>query len=302
MSANDVLEAYVGDVVRRLPRRERDEVGVELLGLLTEMLADRPHDAKGAVEDAQVLAMLRDFGTPAEVASRYRAPGMVIIPAEQTRAFVWTALLGVGLQWALTLPQVFAGQSVAQWWFSGGLGALWWPGFMLMMALAASALRSRGWLKRDWRPRVVDPDRVERLPAISGLVAIAAGVIFMVSLPWLAPAMPGPLPRVLAFDPDFLRVRAPLVLPLWLSDFALRLVVLSHGRWSRATRRVDVATSVAFIALLGWWIGGGPIFQAPLTDEGAKGALVLVIALIVFDLAMRLHRRRPRLRAPGHVA
>lgn len=302
MSANDVLEAYVGDVVRRLPRSDRDEVGAELHGLLTEMLADRAREAGGEANDALVLALLRDFGTPADVASRYRTPGIVIIPEEQTRAFAWTALLGVGLQWALTLPQVFAGQPLVQWWFRGGLGALWWPGFMVMMALLVAWLRAKGLFKPVWRPRVVDPDRVERLPAISGLIAIAAGITFMVGLPWLAPTMPDPLPQVFAFDPTFLRQRAPFVLPLWLGDFAMRLTVLSRGRWSRSTRRLDVAMSVAFVALLGWWIGAGPIFQAALTDDGAKGALLLVIGLILLDLAVRMFRRRPSLRAPERAA
>jgi len=299
MNVNDVIEAYVGDVIRRLPRRERAGIGVELRGLLTEMLDDRAQVEGKAADDAMVLAMLREFGTPAEVAVRYRPAGIVIIPADQTRAFAWQALLGVALQWALTLPRVFDGQPLAQWWLSWGLGAFWWPGFMVTMALLAAWLRAKGLFKPTWRPRLVDPDRVERLPAISGLVAMAAGIAFMISLPWLASAMPAPLPQVFAFDADFLRLRAPWVLPLWLGVFAVRVAVLSHGRWSALTRRLDLGLAFAFIALLVWWIGGGAIFQAALTDEGAKGALALVIALIVLDVAVGLYRQRPRIRMPG---
>ncbi|MET1163181.1 MAG: hypothetical protein ABWY48_11665, partial [Pseudoxanthomonas sp.] len=51
-------------------------------------------------------------------------------------------------------------------------------------------------------------------------------------------------------------------------------------------------------ALLVWWMTAGEIFQSPATDEGAKGALGLVVAIIVLDLAYRLYRRRPRMRAP----
>jgi len=131
MNPNDVIETYVVEVMRRIPRKERNDIGLELRALLGEMLAGRAADAGRAPDDAMVLAMLREFGTPAEVAARYTAPGLVIIPSEQTRSFTLATLLGVSLQWALSLPEVFDGRkSAAAWWLSWGLGALWWPGFM----------------------------------------------------------------------------------------------------------------------------------------------------------------------------
>lgn len=298
MSPNDVIEAYVVDVIRRVPRKERDEIGFELRGLLAEMLADRAQSQGKAADDAMVLAMLREFGTPAEVAARYRPPGIAIIPADQTKTFALTALAGLGLQWALTLPRVFEGQPLVAWWFTWGLGAFWWPGFMVTMAILSTALRHMGLFKPKWRPRVVDPDRVERLPSVLGLVFLAIAVAFMACLPWITDAMPGKVPEVLAFDPNFLRTRAPLALLLWGGMFAVRLVVLSKGRWSSSTRRLDVAISVAFALVLVWWIAAGDIFLAKPTDDGAKAALALVVAIIVASLVYELFRRRPQIRAP----
>lgn len=110
MNQNDVIEAYVADVMRGVPRKDRNEIGLELRGLLTEMLADRALSEDKAADDAMVLAMLREFGTPADIAARYRPPGVVIIPAEHTKSFALLSIGGVGLQWALTLPRVFEGQ------------------------------------------------------------------------------------------------------------------------------------------------------------------------------------------------
>lgn len=87
MNPNDVIEAYVADVMRRVPGRERNDIGLELRDLLTEMLADRAGAAATPADDALVLAMLRGFGSPAEVAARYRPAGVIIIPAEQSRSF-----------------------------------------------------------------------------------------------------------------------------------------------------------------------------------------------------------------------
>ncbi|SDQ33812.1 hypothetical protein [Pseudoxanthomonas sp. CF125] len=296
MSSNDVIEAYVAEVMRHLPRKERNEIGFELRDLLTQMLAERTQDA--ATDDA-VLDMLRDFGAPTEVAARYRPPGVVaIIPAEQTKTFALLSLGGIALQWALTLPRVFDGQPVVAWWFSWGLGAFWWPGFMVTMALIGMFARESGMFKRTWNPRTVDPERINRNAMAFGLAWYAIGVAFMICLPWTAALLPEPMPRIFAFDPTFLRERAPPVILLWLGGFATMFVAMLKGRWSKLTRRLSTAFALGFVVLLLWWMTAGNIFLSPATDEGAKAGLGLVVVIIVASLAYELYRRRPRIHAP----
>jgi hypothetical protein len=295
---NDVIEAYVADVIRRVPRKERNEIGLELRGLLTEMLADRALTDGKPADDAMVLAMLREFGTPADIAARYRPPGVIIIPTEQTRSFALLSLIGVGLQWALTLPRVFEGQHLSTWWFTWGLGSLWWPGFMAMIALVATGIRQTGLFKPIWRPRIVDPDRVNRGALAFGLIWFAIGVALMISLPWIVDLLPGALPQVLAFDTDFLQQRAWPVVVLWLADFLILMAVLSSGRWTQRLRRLDITTSLAWVALLAWWLAAGNMFLAKATNDGAKAGIALVILIVVVDLAYRLYRRRTRIHLP----
>lgn len=302
MNPNDVIQAYVVDVMRRVPAPGRDDIGLELHGLLAEMLADRAAGEARAADDAMVLAVLRDFGTPGEVAARYRPAGPVIIPAAQTRGFAIMALAGVALQWCLTLPGVFAGERFAGWWLGWGLGALWWPGFMVMMALAAMAWRAAGLPRAGWRPRLVDPERVDPRALAFGLLWFAVGAAFLIALPWTARLMPGALPRVFAFDPDFLRWRAPPVLLLWLASFVLLATVLRRGRWSPALRRVEAAVSLGFAALLLWWLAAGAIFQAPPTDDGARAGIGLVLLFILLNLAWRAWRGRTRIGHPRIAA
>ncbi len=298
-SPNKVIESYVVDVMRRIPAKDRNEVGLELRGLLTEMLDDRAQAAGRAADDVLVLAVLRDFGTPAEIAARYRPPGMLVIPAGQTRSFAMLSIIGIALQWALTLPQVFDGSlAISAWWLSWGLGAFWWPGFQAMMALLVAWLRSRGMLLPKWTPRIADPDRVARGGMIASLIGFAIAMGFMIALPWLVGLMPEPLARVLAFDPEFLRVRAWPVLVLWIGSFAIMVAVVRQGRQGVLTRRLELATSLGFVALLGWWVSVGNIFIEQPTNDGARGALVLVIVFIAIDIAVKLYRGRPRIRSP----
>lgn len=298
MNPNDVIESYVVDVMRRVPRKERDGIGLELRGLLDEMLADKAQAEGKPADDSMVLAMLRGFGTPAEVAARYRPPGVVIIPAEQTRAYALTSIIGVALQWAMTLPAVFEGERFSTWWLTWGLGSLWWPGFLMMTALVAAGLRHTGLFKSAWKPRMVDPERVNRGALAFAIGWIVIGITFMVSLPWIVDRLPGVLPQVLAFDADFLRQRAWPVVVLWLCSLATLSVVLYQGRWSPFMRRLEIAFNLGFIALLGWWLAADDMFQAKATNDGARACLVLVMVIMLADLAYRLYRQRTRIRAP----
>ena len=298
MNPNDVIESYVSDVIRRVPLKERNDIGVELRTLLSEMLDDRAQAAGRAPDDAMVLAMLREFGAPADIAARYRAPGFVILPPEQTRSFAWLSLGGIALQWALTLPRVAEGQSITAWWLTWGLGAFWWPGFLSMMALCAAWIRQWRTTPPAWSPRDVDPDRVHRGAMAFGLTWYAIGVALMICLPWIAAQLPEPFPRIFAYDPDFLRTRAWLIVVLWVTGFALLVHVLAKGRWTHAMRRLELAFSVAWLALLGWLIASGPIFVSKATTDGARFGLLLVFLVVLIDLGIKLYRTRPRLHAP----
>lgn len=296
MNPNDVIDTYIDDVTRRLPAGDRNGIALELRGLLAEMLDDRAATAGRPADDAMVMDLLRGFGTPAQVAARYRTPGEVIIPPEQTRTFALLSVIGMLLQWALTLPRVFTGeQPIVAWWFGAGLGAFWWPGFLVTMALLGLAFRRLRSAPPVITPRQIDADRVHRGALAFGLAGAAFGTALMISLPWLAPALPGPLPQILAFDPEFLRVRAWPVVILWAGSIATLVAALRQGRWTPALRRWGLILNAGFLVLLTWWLVGGNIFQASATDAGARVALGLVMVFIAIDVAITWRRR---LRAP----
>jgi hypothetical protein len=298
MNPNDVIDSYVEDVMRRVPAKDRDDVGLELRGLLAEMLEVKAATEGAVPDDSMVLAMLRDFGTPADIAARYQpSSDLVIIPAEQSRRFAILALGGVALQWALTLPSVFNGSlHVTKWWFTWGLGSLWWPGFLVTMAMIAAFVGQRR--RADAKPKAttLDSDRISRKGMAFGLVGGVLGAALVISLPWLGSSLPGPLPQVFAFDPAFLRDRAPPALVLWLGVFATQVAVMAKGRWTPRLRWLGIAFGAGFLALLCWWLGDGAIFLAKATNDGARAGLALVLAIVAIDLAVQLYRQRTRLR------
>ncbi len=302
---NAVIEAYVLDVVRRLPRQERNDVGVELRSLLTESLRDRAADAGRAADEAMALDIVREFGRPEEVAARYHPPGDPIIPPAQTTAFVWTGFIGIALQWATTLPLVFNGQlggasAIGAWWVTYGLGAFWWPGFLVSITIIAAFIRRR-WpaAPQAWRPKVLDRDQVNRSLHMLGFGAALAGIGIWVATAWFVLTNSSPAAKALAFAPDFLTTRAPVILLYWAAGLTLMLVVIIEGRWRPLTRQINVGMQVLACALMAWLILGGPLFVGEVADRTTKAALVLILVLIVIQIAADLWGRRVRLRPPA---
>jgi hypothetical protein len=306
---DQIIEAYVLDIIRRLPGRMRHDVGFELRALLTESLRDRAAAAGRLPDEAMALEIVREFGMPETVAERYHPSGAPIIPAQQTRWFVWATIIGLVLQWATSLPLVLSGQLLhdnpgavrfTAWWLSYGLGAFWWPGFLVSMMMIAAWVR-RIWPTKaaDWKPASsVDPDRINRTAYLIGLGLALCGIAAWVLVVWAVTTFDTPATHALAFAPDFLATRAPVVLLFWAAGVALMVVLVLEGRWRRLTRRIDTGSKLAACALMLWLVLGGRIFFSDAADGTTKNLLLVLVLLIAGQLAFRAWRARPRIRTP----
>ena len=93
MHATEVIESYVDDTVRLLPRRLRDDVAAELRSLLFEELHARAQEWGGPPDEPLALSLVRAYGRPNEVAARYSPPSAIIDPADST-SFLRAAFIG----------------------------------------------------------------------------------------------------------------------------------------------------------------------------------------------------------------
>ena len=67
-----LIERYVREVGRHLPRRLRGDVERELLSTLEDALEARGQKIEGTSGDDAELAILADFGPPEKMAASYR--------------------------------------------------------------------------------------------------------------------------------------------------------------------------------------------------------------------------------------
>ena len=307
MNPNAMIESYVDDVVRRLPFRQRRDVGFELRSLLGEELQARADEAERPADEAMVLALLNGFGRPEDVAERYGPSGFTIIKPAAAPAFGWACLIGVAVQWALSLPAVLTSPPtygevpgsigdilthLSRWWLTWGVGAFWFPGFLVVVAIIAAWI---GQLRPDrsaWTPpRVLDRDRINRPFMALGLVAWAGYMVLLAGEPLLLDALPRPLAAVFTFDDGFLSSRGPWLFPVWIGQFLVCVVALKEGRWNRRTRLLNDGFAAALCGVLAWFVVAGPIFQAKFADDMTKLLVCLTVLLSLISLGINLYRQ-----------
>ncbi len=160
MTAGDVIESYVRDVARYLPRKKRNDVAFELRALLQDELAAKAATQGRSPDGQMAMDLLSGFGRPAEAAARYEPRPPLIDPADNHSLLIWVVVGALVFQ--VANPQ-------------NRLAALQWVG-VVFLGFAAVAWRRRR-LPSDrlhWRPsRDRFPEVLSRplalLPALATL-------------------------------------------------------------------------------------------------------------------------------------
>ena len=290
MDADALVESYIADVVKHLPRSQRADVAAELRSLLADELAERGRD--------HARDLLVGFGRPAEVAARYGPPRTVIDPAD-SRRFIRLSVIGVAVIW---IGGALSADTFRIWWEEYAVAALVWPG-ALVIGFATTAWVRRRWPHRAaWKPPrrpPRDPDHVNRLGWSAALVFFVAGTVTLVfAQPLLDLVTGGGAPGVLTYDETFARRIAPWLLTLMVTHLVFLGVLVVKGRWTARLRRIDAALGLAICGVMTWAIVAGPVYTARAADEAAKGISALIVLVSLVGLAVTARRLRWRATTP----
>ena len=85
------MEQYIYQVVRRLPKGQREEVGMELRELIGDMLEQTVSEEKSdSTQRSEAMKkVLAELGDPAELAKRYRDEADYLIGPEYYDTYIW---------------------------------------------------------------------------------------------------------------------------------------------------------------------------------------------------------------------
>ena len=257
MTAHELIDAYVSDVARLLPRKDRADVSMELRQLLREELGD------GSAEEA--LALVQGFGRPAEVAARYGKP-LTVIDQGDTRPFLRLSVVGVIVIWALGLIEAAGAGGGAimvlqVWYFKYVLQSFWWPGVLVVCFGLAGWVRRRWPSSAAWKPKPSRTDHVNRAGRIAAIAFFVAGTLVLVNAGSLIKKVTSAPDAIAAFsfDEAFLRVRGPLLLALIVLSIVHFAMVTVQGRWLPLTRKLELPMNLAIGAVMTWVVLAGPV-------------------------------------------
>ena len=139
MTAGDVIESYVRDVARYLPRKKRNDIAFELGALLQDELAAKAAAQGCAPDEEMAMSLLSGFGRPAEAAARYQPRAPLIDPADNHSFLIW-AVVG-SLVFSVGNPQ-------------NRFASLQWVGVVFIWFAVVAWLRRRRPSERlRWRPK-----------------------------------------------------------------------------------------------------------------------------------------------------
>jgi hypothetical protein len=287
MHAPEVIEAYINDIVRLLPRRQRDDVAAELRSLLNEELHARAQELGRSPDEALALTLVRSHGLPNEVAARYQTPWAIIDPADST-SFLRAAIIGAG---ALVLLGAMPGtaDNVVK------IGILSWLGVLVVAFGAKNWIRRRWPATAVWKPR--DRDRVNRV-GTTVLVPIATFFVVLYGAPtWVFDQISGGRLDTswAAYTVDFQRLRLPCFIGLMIGLLALRSFVAIEGRWRRLTRCINIGLNMALAGLILSFAVDGNIFQSSPVDQIARKVLALVALIYVPSVGVQIYSEIGRL-------
>ncbi len=258
----DLIERYVQEVGRALPRGKRTDIQRELRSLLQDSLESRTADRKSD-GGAEQIELLRELGPPDEMAQSYAPRVRWVVGPRHYKAFT-TALRICAVLALITWVQAVVGlaESGDSWLglqgsaghigfhiFQGWLMAV---GFLaLVFALLERALREPLSDRKEWDPQTLPPVAGPHYASRTATAVRGALALCALALVNLLPGTIGGAFVLIGGESWFVPLLGPgmaaAVLPLnavLLMDLLLAVALLRRARWSLATRIADVVAKL----------------------------------------------------------
>lgn len=293
-NASELIGRYVHEVTRRLPPKQRADVGRELRSSLLDALEDRFGPEPTWV---QAAILLRETGSPAKIAASYRPADSYLVGPEWYPAFtlvlriVLAALVGVlTVSTAIALwlgPAAEAGARLAGFvsaTVESGLiaFAIVVAVFHLLQRTEAPPEPAAGsWDPADLPP-VVACDVAGRFETITEAVVSAAFLaVLYLFRGWIGIPVAGDGPPLL--NDLFLR-HLPWLAAAMILGMALNAWLVWRGRWSWTSRAVNLAIDLFALWVL-WRIAAEVAARRPgLAAAGLPEAAITAVEWTVWSV------------------
>jgi hypothetical protein len=264
----NLIDKYIAEVGKHLPRRNRADIEAEIRSTLEDMLEERAQGT-GPADDATVMAVLKEYGAPSEVAAKYKTHQYLIGPRlfpifEKVVRIVLAVVAGASLiglatslaQTGLTGPEFVS--AIGKWiggLFTGLIAAF--GNIVIVFAIIERTKAANEFEKEvdEWDPKDLeseqDPNEVDRADHVATIIfSTLALVVFnlypdLLSIRYLSDGtwvtMPILTPVFFSFLPW---INLMAVLQIIYSSF-----MLGQKTWQPWTRILDIVLDLAGMVL-----------------------------------------------------
>lgn len=261
---NDLIERYLYAVTRRMSHKQRDDVCLELRGLIDDMLTERCGGLTPTEKDIRVV--LTELGTPQELYAKYDEDAekcLIGQPYYSTYKFVLKIVLGavaIGMTISSMILQLLEPQS---WW---GMAANWLA-MLYNSALAAfsivtllfaffyhKGIKLTESFDFDDLPPV--PKRSQEISKWESIAGIGFCVIFVVLFVFTPEvfSVVHEGKRISLFNMALIRSSWPLIVAFAVCGISREVVQLVEGRYNRKVMVTALATNALSAVLSIWWL------------------------------------------------
>ncbi len=276
----ELIERYIYAVGQKIWSKNRKDIEEELRSILYDNLEEISEG--GEPDQEKVKEMLKNYGTPSQVASRYGSSDKYIIGPKVYDAYNFTLKIVLTVLFFLTTAGVILSivtqtsephigvrilELIPRYItaFATGIGFV----TIIFSLIERFDKGDVAELTKEWNPDklpklVVDNDKVRRTGVIVNIMFIILALILFNAYP----------ERVAVFYtdgsgwvsyPSLSRTALEAYLPFWNIIWGISLVnsiiLLRTGRWNFVTRIVKLMNSLFIIAILIYMIGGPGIFN-----------------------------------------
>jgi hypothetical protein len=287
----ELIDRYIYQVGRHLPRKDRADIQAELQSTLVDTLEDR---VDGEPSQDDVVALLKEFGPPQKVAASYWPEGQYLIGPRLYPLFrmvvgivlavfiiVQLVLLGIAVvfnQQILTFASVFD-------LISGLIGSLFTAFGIIVIVFA---ILQRFDVKPDsedeeWDPRELP--QIEEVDTVSrgGTVAEITFSLVIIAVLLFLPEKIGLIisPNTEIILNPVIRSYIPLLILSIMLGIALDVILLWRGRWETGTRLAKIGTNLFSIYVLYVLITGHSAWLAQ-QDLGGFFSFLVVLPELTF--------------------
>jgi hypothetical protein len=258
----NLIDRYIHQVGRRLPRRQRADVEAELSSLFQDTIDDR---YQGEPSQDEIVTLLKEFGSPDQVAASYRPSAQYLIGPELYPTFkivIGAVLLAltIGLTVAYVLGGLFGPSETSDiveqilralgGYIQAVLSAL--GSVVLVFAILQRFEVNLEEREVEWDPLdlpdVKDYDVVGRGETVAG---IAFGVVFLILLNVFSDRIG--LVITLGQEPLLSEIVQDNL--VWLNlavllGLGLNVILLWQGRWHLVTRLANVVIDLLWLYII----------------------------------------------------